>query len=332
MRYQSDSKKMKFQARGQQASKVRSLVSTLSLSAMLLAPAAAVADEWFQSPFGPDDTLGAVNRLTPEGAVAASRLVKEGKVYQLGMVSGPKTHAYGPRRFQMIVHQLADGTGTAMGSTGTVGNDDTVITSVGIGSQLDGLGHIGRDHVYYNNHKAADVVAPDGLKKLGTHLLPGIVTRGVCLNMAAYFGEKTLPAGKAYTEADIRGAAKKQGITIKEGDVVLLHSGYMTATKDLPELVPGEPGLGVSGAEYLAKLGVVAVGADSWALEALPSEDHNQAFPVHQILLARHGVYILENMVTQPLVDDGVDEFMFVLGVPKLEGAVQAIINPLAIR
>lgn len=302
----------------------------LALSSVMLG-GAAYADDWFKSPYGPDDSLGAVNRLSAAGTIAASKLVTEGKVYQLGMVSGPKTHAYGPRRFQMIVHQLADGTGAAMGTTQTVGNDDTVITSIGIGSQIDGLGHIGRDHVYYNNHKAADVVAPDGLKKLGTHLLPGIVARGVCLNMAAYFGEEPLPAGKAYSEADIRGAAKKQGVELKAGDVVLLHSGYMTATQNAPELVAGEPGLGVSGAEYLAQLGVVAVGGDSWALEALPSEDPSQAFPVHQILLARYGVYILENMVTQPLVDDGVSEFMFVLGVPKLEGAVQAIINPLAI-
>jgi hypothetical protein len=289
-------------------------------------------DSWFKSRFGKDDTLGALNNLSSDGVLRAASLVKTGKVYQLGMVSGPNTPVYGTRKFQMIVHQLADGSGETMGSTDTNGNDDTVITSIGIGSQIDGLGHIGRDHVYYNQFKAVDVVAPDGLKKFGTHGLPGIVTRGVLLNMAKFYGQEPLPAGKAYTQADIKAAAKKQGVSIQKGDVVLFHSGYMTANLDKTELVPGQPGLGTSGAEYLAQLGVVAAGADSWALEALPSEDPTQAFPVHQILLARHGVYILENMVTQALVDDGVSEFMFVLGVPKLEGAVQAIINPIAIR
>jgi hypothetical protein len=48
--------------------------------------------------------------------------------------------------------------------------------------------------------------------------------------------------------------------------------------------------------------------------------------------LTDNGVYILENMVTEELIADGVNEFMFTLGVPKLQGAVQAIINPLAIR
>ena len=106
----------------------------------------------------------------------------------------------------------------------------------------------------------------------------------------------------------------------------------MRAKENATNLTPTAPGLSISGAEYLARAGVVAIGGDTWGLEVLPSENTSQAFPVHQILLARHGVYILENMVTHLLADDGVHEFMFVLGVPKLEGAVQAIINPLAIR
>jgi kynurenine formamidase len=307
-------------------------VIVLSLATLSLAHADDHKGPWHASPFGPEDELGAVNYLSETGVVAASKLVKEGKVYRLGMVTGPNTPAYGPRRFQLIVHQLADGTGATMGSNEANGNDDTLITSIGIGSQIDGLGHIGRKHVFYNNYKAADVVASDGLKKFGTHNLPGIVTRGVVLDMTKHFGKTPVPAGTAYTQSDIEAAAQAQGVSLAKGDVVLFHSGYMTATAANTTLTPGEPGLGVSGAEYLAKLGVVAVGADSWALEAIPFENASEAFPVHQILLAKYGVYILENMVTQPLVDDGVSEFMFVLGVPRLEGAVQAIINPLAIR
>ena len=290
------------------------------------------ADNWFKSPFGKNDELGAVNHLSSAGVQQAAKLITKGKVYQLGMVSGPNTPAYGPRQFQMIVHQLADGTGTTLGKNLAVSNDDIVITSIGIGSQIDGLGHFGREHKYYNEFSAADVVAPDGLKKFGTDKLPGIVTRGIVLDMTKHFGKTPVPAGTPYTADDIKSAAKSEGVTITKGDVVIFHSGYMTATKDSKELLAGEPGLGVSGAEYLANLGVVAVGADSWALEVLPSEDPTMAFPVHQILLVRYGVYILENMVTQELIDDGVSEFMFVLGVPKLEGSVQAIINPLAIR
>lgn len=55
-------------------------------------------------------------------------------------------------------------------------------------------------------------------------------------------------------------------------------------------------------------------------------------FEVHQHLIAKNGVYILENMVTENLAADEAYEFMFVLGHAKVKGAVQMIINPVAIR
>ena len=74
------------------------------------------------------------------------------------------------------------------------------------------------------------------------------------------------------------------------------------------------------------------MGADGWALEVLPSEDETEVFPVHQLLLAKNGVYILENIRTDELVADEAWEFLFVLGLPRFEGAVQMVINPVAIR
>ena len=306
--------------------------SALAACILSLSLSAAMADNWFVKKFGKDDELGHANYLTAAKAKEAAKLVTKGKVYQLGMVTGPKTPAYGPRKFQMIVHQLNDGSGATLGPDKLVSNDDTVVTSVGIGSQLDGFGHIGKEHKYYNETPAAEVVSPDGLLKFGTHALPGFVTRGVLLDMTKVYGKNPLPIGTAYTEADIKKAAKRQGVKITKGDVVLFHSGFMKANENAKTLSPGEPGLGISGAHYLAKLGVVAIGGDTWALEALPSEDPTRVFPVHGILLTKYGIFILENMVTHELAADGVSEFMFSLGVPKLEGAVQAIINPLAIR
>ena len=312
----------------------QSILKTVAMAASVVTLSSGLvhADDWFVSKFGKNDTIGHANYLTPEKAKEAAKLVTKGKVYQLGMVTGPDTPAYGPRKFQMIVHQLNDGTGGVLGPDRLVSNDDTVVTSVGIGSQLDGFGHIGREHVYYNNTPANEVVAPDGLLKFGTHALPGFVTRGVLLDMTKIYGKNPLPVGTAYTEADIKKAAKRQGVKIGKGDVVLFHSGFMKANEGVKTLSPGEPGLGVSGAHYLAKQGVVAIGGDTWALEALPSEDPKRIFPVHGLLLSKYGVYILENMVTHKLAEDGVSEFMFSMGVPKLKGAVQAIINPLAIR
>ncbi|MEM8634971.1 MAG: cyclase family protein [Pseudomonadota bacterium] len=282
--------------------------------------------------FGADDRLGAMNHLTPEKAAAAADLVTTGKVYALGMVTGSNTPAYGPREYDVTVLQLDDGTGTPLGEGRAVSNDDLVRFSPGIGSQLDGFGHFGRDHVYYNGQPAADVVAPDGLRQFGMETLPPIATRGILLDMTALMGVDPVPDGTAFNRAEIDAAAEAAGVTIEAGDVVLFHTGKMEATADLSELSPAEAGPGVEGAQYLADLGVVAVGADNWALEVLPSEDPARPFEVHATLLVDNGVYILENMVTAELADDGVTEFFFSLGVPKLQGTVQAVINPVAVR
>ena len=151
--------------------------------------------------------------------------------------------------------------------------------------------------------------------------------------MTAVTGQNPVPAGTPFNKKEIDEALAKQGIQIKKGDVVLFHTGWQDlASKDAKAFSAGEPGLGKEGAEYLVSKEIVAVGADQWGLEVVPFEKGVGVFEVHQILLPRNGVYILENMNTAPLVADRAWEFMFVLGHSRITGAVQAIINPIAIH
>jgi kynurenine formamidase len=272
-----------------------------------------------------------VNNLSPAIVIEAAKLVKTGKTYSLGVTTGPKTPAYGTRNFQIFTE--ASIIGEPLGSNKATGLDDFLATWMGIGSQLDGLGHLGIDFRYYNGNLESDFLRPHGLLKLSTDKIPPIVTRGVLLDIVALKGKAPAP-GYAVTKADIEAAVAKQGTPIRKGDVVLLHTGWLAAMaeKDPKTFLEKEPGLGKEGATYLASLGVVAVGADQWAVEAIPFEDPKEAFPVHQILIAKNGVHILENMNVGPLAADKGYEFLFVLGQPKFEGAVQAIINPVAIR
>ncbi|MDZ4739049.1 MAG: cyclase family protein [Alphaproteobacteria bacterium] len=309
---------------------IRSIALTI---AALSATAAFAADNWYPSKYGAADTIGAANNLSPAASLAAAKLVKLGKVYSLGVVTGRDTPAYPPRTYQIVITQSNDGTGQLLGSNQATANDDILMSYVGIGSQLDGLGHVGVNHLYYNGKHAKDFVAPDGLKKYGTESVPPIATRGVLLDMAKLLKAKQLPAGRVFNRAEIEAAEKAAGVTIGKGDVVLFHTGWQSlATTNKTKFMGGEPGLGKEGAALLAARGVVAVGADTWAVEAIPFEIKTEAFPVHQILLARNGVYILENMNTAALAADGATEFLFVLGQPKFQGAVQATINPVAIR
>lgn len=294
-------------------------------------PELIAAPSWYPSKYGSEDRLGALNNLSDEKTAQAARLITRGKSFSLGMVTGRDTPAYGPREYDVMVLQLSDGSGTPLGANQATGNDDYVDTFVGIGSQIDGLGHMGINHEYYNGVPVADFVTTAGLTQFGTHTLPPIATRGVLLDMTKSFSNPVAD-GTAFNRAEIVAAAQRAGVTIEAGDVVIFHTGKMKATEGETTLSPTAPGLGVEGAQYLADLGVVAVGADTWALEVIPFENEIRPFDVHLTLLAKNGVYILENMATDALAEDGEGAFFFSLGVPKLEGTVQAIINPVAIR
>ena len=286
------------------------------------------------SKFGPNDEVGNLNHVTPAKTLAASKLVTNGKAYRLGIETNKDTPAFPPRTFSLIVLQPGQTAGGSLGPTKTTYNDDIINGWVGIGSQLDGLGHIGIDGLYYNCNKASDFAMTDGLKKLGIEKVPAIATRGVLLDMAGYFNTDIVKEGTAFNRAEIEGAMKRQGVkTIEKGDVVLFYTGWTKLIgKDNKRYGSVEPGLGVEGAKYLASREVAMVGADTWGLEVIPFEKDAGVFEVHQVLLPLNGIHILENMNTEEMVKDRAWEFLFTLGPSRITGAVQAIINPIAIK
>ena len=286
------------------------------------------------SKFGPTDQIGNVNHITPEKTLAASKLVTKGKAYRLGIETNKDTPAYPPRTFAITIVQPGQNAGTTLGPTKTTYNDDLVNGWNGVGSQLDGLGHIGVDNLYYNCNRAIDFAFTDGLKKLGIENVPAIATRGVVLDMSSYFKSDIVKEGTAFNRAEIEGALKRQGIkSIEKGDVVLFYTGWMKLLgRDNTRLRSGAPGLGRDGARYLASLGVAIVGSDTWSLEVVPFEKDAGVFEVHQILIPLNGIHILENINTEELVRDQAWEFLFTLGPTRMTGAVQAIVNPIAIN
>ena len=311
------------------------MIRTLIAAAALIAGTAAHAQSnWYPSKWGPNDELGAANYLTPALALNAAKLVKTGKTYSLGITVNTTTPAFPPRTCSIyIVQPGQQGASEGLGPTKTTYNDDILNCWTGIGTQLDGLGHIGVGERFYNGNKWQDFANVSGLKKLGADKLPPMVTRGVLLDMAAHYGVDVVKEGTAFNRAEIEAVAKKQGIEIRQGDVVIFHTGWLSLIdKDPKRYGSVEPGLGRDGARYLVGKGVVAVGADTWGLEAIPFEQGAGVFEVHQILLPMNGTYILENINTAELAKDKAWEFLFVLGQNKYQGSVQSMINPVAIR
>jgi Putative cyclase len=218
--------------------------------------------DWTKSKWGPTDEIGAANYITPELVVKAAQLVKTGKTYQLGIETNSKTPAFPPRTFKITIVQPGQAGSPGIGPSKLTYNDDIIDGWVGVGSQLDGLGHIGIEHVYYNGNKLADFADPTGLKKFGMEKVPPLVARGVLLDMAAHYGTDEVKEGTAFNSAEIEAVAKKQGIEIRQGDVVIFHTGWVSLIgKDDKRYASVQPGLGLDGAKHLVSKGVLAVGS-----------------------------------------------------------------------
>ncbi|MDC3012001.1 cyclase family protein [SAR86 cluster bacterium] len=304
------------------------------ISLLLIFSFYSYSDACEHSKWGEGDELGNANLLTKELVLEASDLIKTGKVYSLGLVIDQNTPAYPPRSLSLSVVQPTQQFGK-LGLPNATYNDDMFHGWLGIGSQIDGLGHIGgTDAIFYNCHDGKEFSETTGLTKLGIEKIPPIVTRGVLVDMARFFKKDFLEAGETFDVEDVIEALELQDVTIEEGDVVIFHTGWTEAKYfSDPELWgSGTPGPTGEVSSFLASKNVVAAGADTWSYDVVPPIDLNEPYPGHQILLKENGIYILEAMSTGELAKDNVYEFLFVLGQAKVRGAVQMIINPIAIN
>ena len=217
------------------------------------------------SKFGAADQVGNLNYVTAEKTLAASKLITTGKTYRLAIETNKDVPAFPPRTFSVTILQPDQVAGTSLGPNKTTYNDDIIMGWVGVGTGIDGLGHVGIDNLYFNCNKATDFVAANGLKKLGVENIPAVATRAVLLDMAGYFSTDIVKEGTAFNRAEIEGAMKRQGIkAIEKGDVVLFYTGWLKLIgKDNKRYEDGNPGLGIEGAKYLASRGVAIIGADN---------------------------------------------------------------------
>ena len=164
------------------------------------------ADNWYPSRWGAADQRGAANRITPPKVLEAKSLMTRGTVYQLGHVYEAAMPLFGTRHFSLRIPQ----TFGPLGSNRTMYHDEIVSAEIGqVGTQFDGLGHIGVGDLFYNGNDRARVLASrDGLTKLGVENVGPLVTRGVLVDVAAFKGVARLEGGYEITLADLARRAR----------------------------------------------------------------------------------------------------------------------------
>ncbi|MGR8947987.1 MAG: cyclase family protein [Gammaproteobacteria bacterium] len=279
------------------------------------------------------DDRGALERLTPSIVLAAADLIRSGKVYSLAIPTTPDTPAWTGRSYQMLTDRILINGESTYGRNRLQGFDDFACIWLGIGTQIDGFAHVAVDGRHYHGLPSSEVITPRGAKRYGVEQIDPLVGRGVLLDLTMINDGQALAAGHAIGSRELRKVAARQNVTIESGDVILLHTGWLPmAGKDPQRFMQTEPGLSLDGAKYLAGRGVAAIGADNHSLEVYPAENEEDFLPVHGYLLVNEGIHILENIVTQQLAADRAYTFFFVLAPPRLSGAVQTPVHPVAIR
>jgi len=304
----------------------------LIVTVVLLACSSALGqtDRWYPSRWGADDQRGAANRLTPAKVLEAKNVITKGNVYQLGHVYEPGMPMYGTRHYSLRIPQAFK----MPGKNEAVYHDEVISGELGqIGTQFDGLGHLGMGDLFYNGNRRSEFAQAEGLTKLGIENVGAIVTRGVLIDVAKFKGVDQLAPRYEITPADLKGALQREGVQIKSGDMVIIHTGWGSLwMKDNAKYGDSEPGIGLAAGQMLVDAEVVVVGADTWGVEVMPNPDSSLSAPVHQLFLARNGIYLHENLITAELARDNVYEFVYMFAPLRLKGATGSPGNPIAIR
>jgi kynurenine formamidase len=211
---------------------------------------------------------------------------------------------------------------------------DLLTTGTHVGTHVDALCHVACGGLL---HGGADAVASAGGGRFdtgGADEIPPLVRRGVLLDFTDGSSEHSVDPGLEVTAQRLAAAQERLHVEIVAGDVVLLRMGWARKILDTDAFLgvgTGLPGLVESGARWLARRGVVAVGSDTLALERVPADSGTASLPVHRVLLAEHGIWIIESLVLDELAATGCIDPIFVMSPLKLVGATASPVRPLAL-
>ncbi len=189
--------------------------------------------------------------------------------------------------------------------------------------------------VYYNGFTGEEILDAYGMRQLGIEKIKPIVTRGILIDVAGYKNVDRLPNGYEVTVEDVIGALKKHGMSeesVRRGDALLFRYGWSSLWGEPDRYNDSPAGIGLDVARWIAARQATLFASDSWTGEVIPNPDPKLMFPVHQELLTKNGIFILENLNLEELASEGVHEFLFVFAPMPFKGATGSPGRPIAIR
>jgi kynurenine formamidase len=205
---------------------------------------------------------------------------------------------------------------------------------------IDAIGHIGRNLKLHGGVDAVQATSrPDGIgNDLGIDAFPRdlLLSRGVLLDVArvvANGGADPLPPGFEITGKHLEDAAQAHGVRVGRGDSVLIRTGWgqYFAKDNARYLGEKSPGPGVDAGRWLVAQGVRLTGTDTATYEVRPAVSGKELFPVHMLMIADNGIYLVENANLEDLGAARVHLFCLVVPPLRLRGASGSPLRMLAL-
>jgi kynurenine formamidase len=213
-------------------------------------------------------------------------------------------------------------------------SNELIITSTHTSTHIDALSHVSENGMLHGGVDAAKAQQGTELfKEHGVETIEPIFRRGVLLDIAQTKGVDILAPAQEVTVADLEDAQKRAGITIHPGDVILIRTGWTKHWTDSRKYLgldsEGTPGVAASGAAWLAAKKPFAVGNDTAGFEQIVQT--NITMDAHRILIAQHGIHIIENLDLEELAVCGRADFAFVTLPLRIKGATGSPLRPVAL-
>ena len=294
-------------------------------------------NDWCKSKWGPNDEIGAANLLTPQLALERSQARQERQGVPAWLRDQRQGQpAFPPRTWGVTVLQPGQAGGCEPGRRPRP--PTTTTSSHGLGRHRLAARrprpHRRRQRLLQlqQGHR---FVQADGLKKLGIEKVPADRHP----RRAARHGGHSRPnpssrKARRSTARRSTGAMKRQGVKIGKGDVVLFHTGWTKLIgKDNKRYGAGEPGLGMEGAQYLASLGSGGGRRRHLGPRGDPvREGRRRVRSAPDPAAAQRHLHPREHEHRADGEGQGVGVHVRARQASRITGAVQAIINPVAIR
>ena len=290
--------------------------------------------------FGDDDQVGTLNFVGPEQVREAAGLVQDGRVLALNWDIGLLNPAFFRRK--AIEHTVFEKyAGFAI---------DDYLDSLWpqASSQWDGLRHIADDeNGFYNGATIADVTEPgEGTLGIEHWARRGIAGRGVLVDVVRWAREE----GQALDPFDffaigpelIEEIVGRRGLTLRQGDILVLRTGWVEAYERLTQherdelaaqIRLGSPGLyGADVPAFLWNNRIAAIAADNPGLEAgYPAKGSDLS--LHRALIARLGMPLGDvRALAEDCERDGRAEFFLTSAPLRIGGGVGSPPNVLALK